>query len=648
MCGIAGIINKKNDRVDKEEIRKMNDVMAHRGPDAEGVYVGRHIGFGHRRLSIVDLSDSGSQPMNSYDERFVLVFNGEIYNYIELREKLQEEGGIFHTETDTEVILEAYRYWGAECVKYFNGMWSIALYDKKQNQVFISRDRFGVKPLYIYESEDELLFASEIKCITAIRPRERIADVTQMARYLKGMQEDMDEHTFYQNIHNFPKSHSMIYNLETKTKEYQKYWEINVTEFRRKWQCRNPYQMFRKLLEDAIRIRLRADVEIGASLSGGLDSSTIVGIVDKKFHMKMHTFSSIYQEKNCNEKEFIDRMNEFAGTEAHYIYPDQAEDMMKDLKDLIYYHDGPCHSASPYSGYCVYRGVGKTVKVLLDGQGADELFGGYLTFYNAKLKELLRKETLISKMKAVNLVLSVQHEWPDKMYLLNKNLLLSTMGAWGYRELKKEGNGSTSQSAIQSATHPKIRYLEEFEKVDLENKLQENPFIVNELDKDLYSRFWYKILPRILHDVDRNSMARSLEVRLPFLDYRLVEFSYTLPDRYKIRGRWTKYILRKSCKKYLPKEICHRRSKMGFPAPFDQWVRDERYQKKIKGYIDDFQERNIVDYDSLEQVYAEHMNGKKNFADELFRIMSLEIWLQNEIDRPGEKWRFGKVPTKAR
>lgn len=642
MCGIAGII-KKDNAVDKDEIQKMNEIMAHRGPDGAGVYINYNIGFGHRRLSIVDLSDNGSQPMFSYDKKFVIVFNGEIYNYVELKEELKKEGAIFHTKTDTEVIIEAYRYWGEECTKHFNGMWSIALYDIAQKKIFMSRDRFGIKPLYLYESEEEIIFSSEIKCITAIRPEEKIVDMIQTARYLSGLQEDMDEHTFYQNIHNFPKSNNMIYDMHTGTKKYQKYWEINVTELQQKWQYRNPYRKFRELLEDSIRIRLRADAEVGASLSGGLDSSTIVGIVSKKFHMKMHTFSSIYKEKNCNEKEFIDCMNEFADTEPHYIYPANSEDIVRDIKKLIYFHDGPCHSASPYSGFCVYRGVGKRVKVLLDGQGADELFGGYLTFYIAKLKELLRQNTFISNVRAINLVFSVQNEWPERTRLWNKEMLLKTLGARGYRELKKKQDENVSNNAHSA----KIKYVKEFENIDLKNKLQQNSSIVSELDKDLYLRFWYKILPRILHDVDRNSMANSLEVRLPFLDYRLVEFSFTLPDQYKIRGRWTKYILRKSCKKYLPKKISHRRSKMGFPAPFDKWIRDERFKAEIKEYLDAFKERNIVDGDSLEKVYMEHINGDKNWADELFRMMSLEMWLQNEIDRPGEKWRFEAVRAEA-
>ena len=635
MCGIAGIINKKNTEVNKKDIQTMNTVMAHRGPDAEGIYIDGNIGLGHRRLSIVDLSKSGNQPMFSHDRRYVLIFNGEIYNYIELKEQLSKKGAKFFTETDTEVIIEAYRFWGINCTKKFNGMWSFALYDSEKRQIFLSRDRFGIKPLYIYEAEDEFIFASEIKCITAIRPEQKKVDIIQVARHLSGYQEDMDEHTFYENIHNFPKSHSMLYHLDTNKFELYKYWEINVSKFKKKWKCDNPYQKFLELLEDSIRIRLRADVEVGASLSGGLDSSTIVGIISKKFRTKIHTFSSIYKEKSCNEKEFIDCMNQYANTIPHYIYPDHSKNIIQDIEDMLYYHDGPCHSASPYSGYCVYRGVGNHAKVLLDGQGADELFGGYLFFYEAKLKELLRQNNCKAKIKAANLILSIRKVYPEMARTLTDRLLSETLGAKGYQILKKK-----IRVNVQGQQNTRINYRKGFAKVDLKIRPQDNHSIINELDKELNLQLQYMMLPRILHDVDRNSMARSLEVRLPFLDYRLVEFSYTLSDEDKIRGSFTKYIMRKSCKKYLPEKVCNRRNKMGFPAPFDKWIRDERFQSEIKKYLDSFKDRNIVLVRSLEQCYQEHLAGEKNWEDQLFRIMMLEMWLQKEIDTESEKWVY--------
>lgn len=636
MCGIAGIINKKAAYIDHNEIQKMNNTMAHRGPDAEGIYIDGNVGLGHRRLSIVDLSESGNQPMISYDEKYILVFNGEIYNYIELKEKLLHRGAHFTTETDTEVILEAYRYWGVNCTKRFNGMWSLALYDKEKKQIFLSRDRFGVKPLYIYESDDELIFASEIKCITAIRPEQKQVDIVQVARYLAGYQEDMDEHTFYKNIHNFPRSHSMLYHIHTHEKKCEKYWDINVRTLKRKWKCDDPYQKFVELLEDSIKIRLRADVKIGASLSGGLDSSTIVGITSKKYHTKINTFSSIYKEARCNEKEYIDCMNQYANAAPHYIYPDKSDDVIQDMKRMMYYHDGPCFSASPYSGFCVYRGVGDCVKVLLDGQGADELLGGYDFFYNGKLKELLRQNTLRSKIKAIRLIHSFQKMWMEQETFLDKDLLLKALGKTGYEVYKRKADAR----AAQKLADPPVKYQKRFAQIDLKIKPWKNHSITNELDKELNEHLQYRTLPRILHDVDRNSMARSLEVRLPFLDYRLVEFTYTLSDEDKIHGHWTKYIMRKSCKKYLPEKICGRRNKIGFPAPFDQWLRDERFKTEIKKYLDAFKERNIVDGRSLDRCYQKHQLKKGNWEEPFFRIMMLEMWFQSEIDTSGKKWIY--------
>lgn len=239
MCGIAGVVNKRGEKVNRNIIQTMNDVMAHRGPDAEGIYMDGNVGLGHRRLSIIDISENGTQPMFSADKRFVIIFNGEIYNYIELKAQLKKEGAKFLTDTDTEVIIEAYRHWGIECTKYFNGMWGLALYDTMKKQIFISRDRFGVKPLYIYDSSDEFIFASEIKSIIAVKPEQKEVDVIQVARYMSGVQEDMDEHTFYKNIHNFPKNHSMLYDLADNSFVYHKYWEVNAVNFKEKWKCIN-------------------------------------------------------------------------------------------------------------------------------------------------------------------------------------------------------------------------------------------------------------------------------------------------------------------------------------------------------------------------------------------------------------------------
>lgn len=638
MCGIAGIIYKNGKKAENTIIKKMTDIIAYRGPDAEGTFIDDNFGMGHRRLSIVDLSDNGTQPMFSHDKRYVIAYNGEIYNYLEIKKELQKLGICFQNNTDTEVILESYRVWGTECTKKFNGMWSFALYDIEKRSVFLSRDRFGVKPLYILEREDVFVFASEIKCIVAIFPEEKIVDKITIGRYMQFIQEDSDEHTFYKNIQNFPRATNMEYSLKDNIKTNQIYWKIDVKMFSEKWKTNQPYKMFRKLLEDAIHIRLRADVPVGASLSGGLDSSAIVSIAKKKYHMKINTFSSIYKEKECNEKEFIDCVNLDIDANAHYIFPSKSKNVIEDLKKLIYYHDGPCESASPYSGFCVYRGAKGKVKVLLDGQGADELFGGYIYLYEYKIQELLEKKSFFSKLKAIGTIAVYQAVWPDKMDSFHVSTLLKAMGIYKYKNYIRRYRKCNPQAL----RFEKDLFTEAFQTIDICRKLEGNKTIIGALNKKLYKELYYITLPRILHDVDRNSMAHSLEVRLPFLDYRIVEFSYTLDSKFKIRNSWTKYIIRKSLKSYLPKKIYARKQKMGFPAPFEKWLRDEKYKNKWKEYIDSFKCRGIVNGNRLEQYYIEHINCEKDRSVLLFHVIALEIWLQENIDRNGKKWSFSE------
>lgn len=635
MCGIAGVINKKGKKVQKEIVKQMCETIAHRGPDAEGIFLKENIGLGHRRLSILDLTADGNQPMYSHDEKYVIVYNGEIYNYLELKKKLSREGAVFQNETDTEVILEAYRYWGPDCTKRFNGMWSFALFDIEKNTLLLSRDRFGVKPLYLFETDSVFMFASEIKCITAVYPEEKVVDVLQIARHMRGIQEDGDEHTFYKNIVNFPKSKNMIYDLNNNTRKIYFYWQINAEKCKRKWGGKNPCKRFRALMEDAIRIRLRSDVPVGASLSGGLDSSTIVGIAGKKFNIKMNTFSSIYEEKKYNEKVFIDNVNKFVKANANMIYPDQNGSVLSDLKRLIYFHDGPCCCISPYSGFCVYRGVGNKVKVLLDGQGADELFCGYEFFYREKLKDLLERETIWSRFQAVKLIADFQSTWPEK-FVFPSEILIRILGVKGYHYYTKK-YGKYRQNEVWDS--PEL-FTDKLLEVDLQNKYPINTTLRTHLEIESFKQMEYIMLPRILHDVDRNSMAYSLEVRLPFLDYRLVEFAYSLDGDYKIHNTWTKYLIRKSMKKYLPRKVRLRRNKMGFPAPFDKWLKDERYRVEIKTYLDNFKNRGIVKGDKLEKCYQEHIEGKFDWSQILFRAMILEMWLQMEIDTEKLKWNM--------
>lgn len=624
MCGIAGMIKKDGSLVSSDDIRMMTDTLVHRGPNAEGQYVWKNLGLGHRRLSIIDLSDLGKQPMASHDNQYVIVFNGEVYNYLELRDEIKAMGGKLISNTDTEIIMEAYRYWGKDCVKHFNGMWAFVLLDKSKNIIFASRDRLGVKPFYYLQREDVFAFASEPKAILEMFPEERQYNPTMVYRYLKGWPEDMNNQTFYKNIYQLQPAASFFYDLrEHKMCEWN-YWKINAEKaYAERIQGKKPIQEFRNLLEDAIRLRLRSDVPIGSSLSGGLDSSTIVGILSKKFSVPVKTFSSVYEDIDCNEKEFIDEVNKFASTEPHLVYPADIN-LLEALEKIVVHHDGPNAGASLYSGYSVYQEAQKKVKVLMDGQGADELLGGYTSSYFARLKDILSEKTLWSKIKAMKLIGIFRKEWPEKMNEMPFEVMRAAMG-------DKAARTDTHKQSVKFSKHIDLFY-EGFEKEAAKEIVRKSGSVEGNLNQELYYQLMQSTLPEILHNVDGNSMTFSLEVRLPFLDYRIVEFCMALNGRYKIKNQWTKWILRKSCKQYLPERVLYRTNKMGFPAPFGRWLKECEERDKLKEIIFSLGDRGIVKKNAIDGYYRQHMSGEVDRSYILYRFLSLELWFRQCIN----------------
>ena len=628
MCGIAGWIYKnQNQKAEKERIKKMTDAIAHRGPDAEGAFLENNVALGHRRLSIIDLSEDGNQPMFSHDDAYVIVFNGEIYNYLELKEELIKLGAIFKNNTDTEVIIEAYRYWGQECVKRFNGMWAFCLYDKEKNDCFLSRDRFGIKPLYILDRGDVFAFASEAKAILAGFPEENIPDYDMVYRYLwGGVLEDQDEKTFYRNIKRFEQSYSMIYHLDTNQYEKVRYWKVDEEEFRKKWIIgKDPVKTCKELLEDSVKLRMRADVEVGSCLSGGLDSSAIVGICKKKFGLTMHTFSSIYSDKDCNEKEYIDAVNSFNQTIPHLIYPEPEKNSLLDaFQKILYHHDGPNSGASLYSQYSVMQGIHGNVKVVLDGQGADELFGGYLAYYGDRLLDILRENTWRSRLAAIKTMAILTKQWPWVISSIQSDAMVQALGMKQYRKMIKKYK---QQEIIRIGGNHPLFTKEFIESVNKEVSFSENK-ITGVLNSRLCKEVIKDSIPELLHNEDGNSMAFSIESRVPFLDYRLVEFGLVLDSKYKIRNEWTKWIIRQSCKEYLPKKVARRKNKMGFPAPFARWLRECEEKEQMKELIYALGERNIVPKETIDFYYQEHMSKKADRNQMLYKFMVLEMWLR--------------------
>lgn len=627
MCGIAGYIDKSGKyRPEKKLVKKMTDVMIHRGPDAEGQWIDEHIALGHRRLSIIDLDAKSNQPLISHDGKYVITFNGEIYNYIELKRELERKGCVFSTDSDTEVVIEAYRAYGKECFNQFNGMWSLALYDIEKQKVILSRDRFGIKPAYTVDNEDVFVFASEIKAVLAAFPEENIPNEACIYRYLsQSVNEDTDEKCFYKNIKIFPAAHYMIYDLQNHTREYKSYWEVNEQLFYEKWiRGKNPIKTFRKLFESAVELRLRADVEVGACLSGGLDSSAIVGCASKKFEREMHTFSSIYTDKECNEESYIRKVNERWNTIPHYIKPDDYEEnFTKYIEDLTYHHDQPTGGASLYSQYMVMKEVKGKVKVILDGQGADELFAGYIPYYSYYIDDLLSRNTFRAKCKAIKMLVIIKKEWPDVIGAVSTDTIVRLVGlknSFLFQNEKKIKDLKVKRSAKMFTDDFMAKVHDDYQKKEIQCSSNLNTRLCNDVLN--------KSIPALLHNEDGNSMAFSIESRVPFLDYRIVEFAIALDGKYKIRNQWTKWIIRKACRDYLPKEIVKRKNKMGFPAPFARWLREGSSRKELKRIIYEFGERNIVPKETIDQLYRAHVNGKADYSDILFRIYNIELWFR--------------------
>ncbi|MDD7056764.1 MAG: asparagine synthase (glutamine-hydrolyzing) [Selenomonadaceae bacterium] len=628
MCGIAGFIDKKRALAPHAaRIKRMTDALEHRGPDDEGQWTQDNVALGHRRLSIIDLDQRSAQPLVSADGRFVITYNGEVYNYIELRRELEARGAQFRTESDTEVIMEAYRHYGTDCFNMFNGMWALCIYDRQAQKLIFSRDRFGVKPLYILDNAEVFAFASEAKGIIAGFPEENRPSLTALYRFfVLSVSENADAESYYQNIKIFPPATYMIYDLTTNEKQSGHYWEVNEELFYEKWiKGRDPYQTFRELFDDAVAIRLRSDVEVGSCLSGGIDSSSIVGCMSRAYGRTVSTFSSVYQDKSCNEEAYIRAVNERAGTQAHYIHPDDEEPHFTAHTQKINYHrDGPATGASAFSQYMVMKCAGDHVKVVLDGQGADEMFAGYLHYYTSFLLDLLREHTSESRQQALRTLVIFRHEWPELMNLISTDAVVDLVGI---------NNSDAFFNQQQDDSNMKVkRSFQPYTAAFLRNAYENYQYREYKLRSELNTRLCNDILlnsiPAILHSEDANSMCFSVESRIPFLDYRLVEFALVLDGRHKLHDQWTKWVVRHSLREYLPEKVYKRTNKMGFPAPFARWLRTGASRDEFRDIIFAFKDRNIVPEQTIRGYYDAHMAGKADMSPQLYRFYSGELWLR--------------------
>jgi asparagine synthase (glutamine-hydrolysing) len=601
----------------------MNQAVQHRGPDDQGTYIDEKVTLGHRRLAIIDLSSAGRQPKSNEDGNVWIVFNGEIYNFQEIRANLEKSGHNFSSNTDTEVIIQAYEEWGPSCVERFNGMWAFAIYDKNNGTIFLSRDRFGVKPLYFCQDEKGLIFSSEIKGILQHSIKRAPSDKAVYDFLALGFL-DHSQDTFFMGISRLMPGESMIYDLTHNTLEKFRWYDLSSRLLQaEKITEDEAAKRIRELFEDSVRYRLISDVPVGSCLSGGIDSSSIVYAMRKmKEKGEIKTFSMVFPGKKQDESTYIDEVIAAAKVEAHKVSP-STEDLQRDLHDLIWTQEEPFGSLSIYGQYKVMHLANKAgIKVLLDGQGSDEIFAGYFIYYKYYLFESLLHLRMKEAVETANRMRSKLQD----IVLFPAMTLLSTLGL--------------SQGILQNLWLSRIKYLKGFDKIVLANPLTDRGF---DLNRALHSDLTRYSIPQLLRYEDKNSMRWSIESRVPFLDYRLVELAMSLPSGYKIRNGTTKYILRRALKGLVSERILGRGDKIGFAAPDEDWLMSPDFAEMARRIFASrkFRARKYWNAEVVMHMLEEHLGlhckSRKNHSEMLWRIINVELWLGAFMDNSSKR-----------
>ncbi|RJP55269.1 MAG: asparagine synthase (glutamine-hydrolyzing) [Anaerolineaceae bacterium] len=656
MCGIFGVWNITKQPVDVQRLLGSLQKIRHRGPDDEGYLLvdsssreaasclgpdsAEHVklpriervfdskfnvALGFRRLSILDLSPAGHQPMSNEDGSLWIVFNGEVYNYIELREELKALGYTFRTQSDTEVILNAYDAWGVDCLNRFNGMWGFALFDTRKNRLFCARDRFGIKPFYYHFDRKRFIFASEIKAILDYSDMERKPNDAIVYDYLNYALMDHSEETFFESVNQLLPAHSLI--LENGNVYIQRYWDLNPENKLSLASDADYEKRFLELFEDAIRVHLRSDVAIGSCLSGGLDSSSIVCVTNKLLFSdrvvepeligeQQKTFSSCFDDPRFDERQHIESVLTTTSAERNYTFP-TAQNLMEDIQRLTWHQDEPFGSTSIYAQWCVMRiAAQRGVRVLMDGQGSDELLAGYHPYFDSYWGTLLSQGSFPALLREWSAYRN--HYGVSYSYLFQHTLF--SIAPKAFQRRVRAGRGALGLNSAFSSRF-QSRYPDEnmnFKSTPLSNRL--------------YQALVRSSLPALLRYEDRNSMAYSIEARVPFLDYRLVEFIFSLPEEQKIKNAQTKFVLRNSMKGVLPEPIRARMDKMGFVTPERVWMSGE-----LKNWVDDiftsnsFAENPYLDVSKVKTLMADHRAGQRDLGSTLWRWINLELWRNQQI-----------------
>ena len=628
MCGIAGIVSPRG--IDVASLVAMTQMISYRGPDGFGFAFadfgrenrvevihnqvpaslgGRHvIGLGNRRLAILDVSAAGNQPMQSADGDLTITYNGEIYNYKEIRGELVRLGCRFQTQTDTEVILRSYQAWGQECVRKFNGMWAFAIWDRKRQILFCSRDRFGVKPFYFAEFDGAFYFASEIKQILRASAVSRTANLRTATLFLEWGLLDSSSATFFDGIYQLPGGHHLVVSPAVSLKpQVSRYWELK-TDPELDLSDADAEQQYSDLFRNAVEIRLRSDVPLGVALSGGLDSSSVLCqaktiVPDSQFQ----TFSACFEEKELDEREYIEAALSMTGSLGNATFPAESS-FWKNLHSMIYHQDEPVGSPAVFPQWCVMaESRAKGVPVILGGQGGDESLCGYQKYHFFHLSHLLSHANPSFLRESFHWLRQGTKSYRNPGAVLR---YLPSRFAPNSSLINRVGQPVLTQE--RRNTRPQIghaRTIAERQKIDL----------------------IYSSIPALLHHEDRTSMAHSVESRLPFLDYRLVEFSLQCRTSLKLRNGWTKWLLRQSLAGVLPEKIRLRKTKLGFNTPEKKWLQ-HGLQNGHRNLWDgpDLRMSRLLDPKKFQNECHKFVSASPGAlpSSVFFRLISLEQWAQ--------------------
>lgn len=603
MCGFSIAIDLSGQEVNKGLIHEMNNKVIHRGPDDEGIHINNNIGIGHRRLSIIDLSNLGHQPM-SY-KGLTIAYNGEVYNYIELREELIKKGYSFKSHSDTEVVLKAYMHWGNDAFNKFNGMWAIAIYDSNNNKLVLSRDRFGIKPVFYSNTNNFFLAGSEIKQFTACKDFKAILNKKIAINFLVNGWLNFSQNTFFQDVFELRGGHNLTYDLKTNKYTISKWYHLEKNLIKTNDSFEQAKITVKQILSDSIKLRMRSDVNVGSCLSGGIDSSAIVTLAHKLnlSNSGFATVTSCFKDSKFNEEHFSDKITDLTGYKAIKVFPVLNEMHDKDNLDFtVYAHDQPYSSASNYSQFEVFKAARSNgLVVMLDGQGADEYFCGYNEFFGLYLKEKLLKAQLgkIYRMLKENMI---NKSWIATL----KHYIFKPLFHWSigiYKSIFPSKKYPWLTSNGKNFAYKNLVYFTK-QRIQLQS--------ITELTTSN--------LPALLHSEDRNSMINSIESRLPFLDYRLVEYVLSLPTNYKIGNGFLKKILREAVDE-LPVEIKFRKDKMGFVAPTSQWAKDN-YESIIIEFEEIIKTSDLIG-EQLIKRFKKFLNGDLGYEEVYFRVIAL-------------------------